>query len=352
MARSRKQTDSIAQAHALIERIRVGGIAPCYLIGGEERYLAAQVLGALRETVIAPGMAALDHQRYEGRRLDLDELANALRTPPFMSPYRLVEIRDSGWFRPGAEGRQNVERLLQKLSGGSCLVFYETAVDGRAAGLRLLREAGGVEAVFDRPSHQSARAWATERLRAGGLRLDRQTLDSFVDRCEGDLALLGEEINKLLLYAADLGRTQLDESEVNRIAIRDQRGTIFDLTDLLSDGQTMAALRLLHVLLDGGQPALVILLMLARHFRQLLCALEFDEREIQQYLGLSPYVAERLRRQARNFDRRRLAALIAACAATDQAVKSGKLADRVALEILLAQTGRAAAWSRHLRRSR
>ncbi|MDI9498020.1 MAG: DNA polymerase III subunit delta [Bacillota bacterium] len=354
MARSRRQTDSIQEATQLITGIQAGEIAPCYLIGGEERYLAAAVLRALRETAIAPGMSALDHQRYEaqasGRRLDVDEIANALMTPPFLSRCRLIEIRDSGWFRPGSEGRQNVERLLQHLVPGSCLVFHESTTDGRAASLRLLRDAGGVEAIFAHPSHPAALDWAARRLADGGLRLDRRTLDSFVDRCEGDLALLEKEIEKLLLYARDLGRDRLSGEEVNRIAIRDQRGSIFDLTDLLSNGQTLAALRLLHILLEGGQPALVILMMLARHFRQLLCALEMDEKEIQQQLGLPAFVAERLRRQASHFDRRRLAALIAACAATDQAVKSGKLAERVALEILLAQTGRAASWSRRSQR--
>ncbi len=354
MAKSRKQTDSITEAAALIAGIQAGEIAPVWLIGGEERYLAARVLGSLRKAVIAPDMAALDHQRYDaqasGRRLELDEIANALMTPPFLSRFRLIEIRDSGWFRPGGEGRQNVELLLRHLSPSSCLVFCEETVDGRSASLRVLRDAGGVEAVFARPTHLAARTWAAERLTAGGLRLDRSTLDSFVDRCEGDLTLLENEIEKLLLFAADLGRDRLDGNEVNRIAIRDQRGSIFDLTDLLSSGQTLAALRLLHILLDGGQPALVILLMLARHFRQLLCAMEMNEREIQQQLGLPAFVAERLRRQSRNFDHRRLAALIAACAATDQAVKSGKLAERTALEILLAQTGRAAAWSRRSQR--
>ena len=352
MAYQRRQENSLEHAASLIEEIGAGRIAPVYLLHGDESMLIEEVIGALREQLIAPGMEALDHQRHDPdgapNRLDFAKIADELATPPFMSPRRLIEIRNSALFRSGAgQGAANQEglaRLLGAVNPASCLVFREARIDRRLTRWRRAFDEVGASSAARPSAPRRPLPVGWEILSARGLRLKRQALDSLVDRCNRDMLLLKQELEKLSLFAEAEGKDRLDLFDVDRVAIRDMRGTIFDLTDRISEGRTSEALRQFRVLEANGESQLGMLAMLSRHFRQLYCALEMDEQRLAQTLPVPPFVARRLREQARRFDGRRLAALIGACYDSDVAIKSGKLQDSAALEILLAQAGRAAAW--------
>ena len=73
--------------------------------------------------------------------------------------------------------------------------------------------------------------------------------------------------------------------------------------------------------------------MLARHLRQLMCALELNNRyEIMNRLGVMQYVADKLLNQSRGFSLQRVQDLYLRCAKDDMEIKSGLLDDRSSLE--------------------
>ena len=157
-----------------------------------------------------------------------------------------------------------------------------------------------------------------------------------------EMCSLTQELSKLKLLCSYEGRTRIDLTLVNQLCRPDNRGSIFDLTDALSIGDSAEALRLLHLLWANKEPSQVVLIMLARHFKQLLCAHEWSQSELAKGLPVAPFVAKRLKEQTRHFTPGMLESLYEACFQTDWGIKTGKFGDEVGLEILLAQAGRAA----------
>ena len=60
-----------------------------------------------------------------------------------------------------------------------------------------------------------------------------------------------------------------------------------------------------------------------------------NERESAGILGLKPYIAGKLMAQARHSTTQDLKERLARCLRYDAAIKSGKLSDRMAVELLL-----------------
>ena len=93
---------------------------------------------------------------------------------------------------------------------------------------------------------------------------------------------------------------------------------------------------LLDTLIAQKQPVQLITFMLARHFRQLIVAKSAGSPDrVVTKLKVMPFVASRLVNQARKISADALEAQYQACFETDLAVKTGKITDRLALEMLL-----------------
>jgi DNA polymerase-3 subunit delta len=364
-------------------QIRAGQIQRLYVFYGDEDFLIEKLVDSLAEAILTPGSEALDRVMINAggpaSRLDPARLRAEVMTPPFMSGRKLVIVRESGWLAPSsraqdapvptgesdsqahageisglqdasqddravpagqAKGRQEaVIKLIEGLPDSVCLVMLETRVDRRLKQLVSLVEKTGLLAEIGREKPQVLQQWISAECRRRGLSIDQAAAESLIDRCDGSMRLIWQELAKLYLYCQASACRQISVQLLADLAIPDLHGSIFDLTDALSDGKTGQALRLLDTLFGQRQPAQLILFMLARHLRQLICAAELVHPErIAKELRVVPFVAARLAGQARRLPPDELETLYGRCQETDVAVKSGQIGDRLALETFLVET--------------
>jgi DNA polymerase-3 subunit delta len=115
---------------------------------------------------------------------------------------------------------------------------------------------------------------------------------------------------------------------------------VFDLTDALGEKRLEKALRSLGRLLGDGEAPLLVLAMIARHFRQLWKVRELLEnrtpvQEIGRIAGINPYFLQGIVAQARNYSVAELRRLFARIFEIDGALKSGGGKPSVLLEKFL-----------------
>lgn len=84
-----------------------------------------------------------------------------------------------------------------------------------------------------------------------------------------------------------------------------------------------------------------ILFLIARQFNQLLQVKELtgqgaDKGTIASKLKVPPFAVGRLTAQARAFTREQILSYVTLCVESEEAVKTGKLSDRLAVELLIA----------------
>lgn len=348
--------------------LRKNQFRPLYVLYGEESFLIDKLVASIREFLLAPGAESFDSVTYGGQaasRLTVDRLRSEILTPPFLSRCKVVIVRGSGFFAATekkasdaaeseaeagapdpkvAKGRQQeLIQLIEQLPDSTCLIFVEEKVDRRQKTLIQAIEKKGVLAEIGQEQPALLRQWVEVETRQRGLTIEALAAESLVDRCDNSMQVLWQEMNKIFLYLAYSGARHIDRALVEQLSLPDLRGNIFDMTDAISRGQTSRALELLDLLLGQKEPVQLISFMLARHFRQLICAKDLGRPEaLVRELKVMPFVANRLLQQARLIPVERMEQIYALCFETDLAVKTGQLPERTALEMLLVTAAAAA----------
>jgi DNA polymerase-3 subunit delta len=192
------------------------------------------------------------------------------------------------------------------------------------------------------PKQQELAGWIRQRTREKGGEIDHQAANLLAQLVGRDLRMLDQEIEKLLLYAD--GRPVASD-DVKTLVSRVRETSIFDLVDSAGRRESDAALRLLHRLLDDGEAPLYLLAMLARQIRILIQVSELRDRgltqkQITDRLKLHPFVVQKGLAQSRNFSMTQLEAAHRLLVETDWSIKTGKMENVMALDLLVVELAR------------
>jgi len=342
-----------------------------YVFHGENQFSLQEKLAGLRRRLAGgdAAMADLNTSVLEGSRLSLGELRHVCDAIPFLADRRLVIVHgllsrlapaDRGQEEdaPQKEEQDWKRRYLQELADylprlapTTRLIFVENeSLHASHPILEVAHEQGkvnkGFVEHFKLPGDRELPGWIQERARfigQGQGQLSSEATAVLATLIGPDLRLLDIEIEKLLLYAGDRMVTTEDVQLLVSLA---REASVFDLVDCVGRRETGRALRLLHRLIDDGEPPLKLLAMLARQIRILIQLREISEdesdpREMARRLRLHPFVVKKGLSQARNFDLAQLEAAHERVVQTDWAIKSGKSDPVLALDMLVVALTRA-----------
>jgi DNA polymerase-3 subunit delta len=311
-------------------------LRPTYLLVGPEHNLRRAALERLKGAVVDPGAAAFNFSRFDATEGGAQAAIAAARTFPMMAPRRMVVL-------------DNVERLVERDAAEvigyarapqtrTVLVLTAAELDRRTTLVRVLADGGGVVEFAKLKGYELER-WAEARFRVLGSRISTASLKRLVDLVGSELDVLESEIEKLVLFCA--GETTIPDRAVDALVERSRQHGIFELTRALGRRDRASALRLVGSLMAGGEPPLVIVTMLARHFRQVLVAKELDAQgrsagEIASAAQIPPFLRDEFIAQARATDRAAAEAAYLRLAEADRRFKSSSVDPRMFMERLIA----------------
>ncbi|MGC8781963.1 MAG: DNA polymerase III subunit delta, partial [Anaerolineae bacterium] len=191
------------------------------------------------------------------------------------------------------------------------------------------------------PKHTELADWIRARARLRGVQLDANALADLADCIGDDLRQLDQELIKLADYVG--GSRPATRADVRRLVPATRAANIFELVEALGQEDAVTAGRLLHHALDhDGEPPLRLLAMIARQYRLIILAkaLLVEGRkpaEIARELGVQEWTAPRLIAQAGRHTFARLERHLELVLEADEAIKTGRLTDREALDVLYVQ---------------
>jgi DNA polymerase-3 subunit delta len=197
---------------------------------------------------------------------------------------------------------------------------------------------------FARVEDSDAVKWALQAAQAQDVKLEPDAARELVDSLGGDMLLLANELEKLMLYVGEKKKITLGDVETMVLAAKQR--SLYELTEAISQHDRVKALQVLDAILstgDGDEAAIGHLYMLARTFRQMLVISERNVRDsralwqvLWQGFRVPPFAAEDIIRQARRFkSRRELTRAIRLIAKADLAVRSNPPSKRLILENLI-----------------
>ena len=312
--------------------IKSGDFKRFYLLFGEEEFLKQSYKKRLRQAVA--GDDTMNYNYFEGKGLDVQELISLANTMPFFSDRRLILVEDSGCFKAASD---ELMEALPDIPDTTCMVFVESAVDKRNRLYKKVKELGSAVELKRQSASQLA-VWAGRILAQNGRKITSSDMNLFLERTGDDMETIRTELEKLISYT--MGQEIVAREDIEAVTTVQVTNKIFDMVAAIVAGKTKIAMDRYEDLLTLKEPPMRILFLIARQFNQILLVKEMmasgnDKSAIASKLKIPPFAAAKLMPQARNFTKEQLAGCVEACVEAEEAVKTGRLGDRLAVELLI-----------------
>lgn len=315
------------------EDIRQQQFRQVYLLYGQERYLRRQYRDKLRKALCQEGDTMNTHF-FEGKDINLGEIVDLAETLPFFSDRRVIFITDSGLFKSGGE---KMAEYLANPNESTFFVFTESEVDKRSKLYKAV-QAKGYAAEFAEQDERTLKRWVAGVLGRENLKIAENTVQLFLTKTGTDMENIQMELEKLICYCC--GREAVTAEDVEAVCTVRVANHIFDMINAIAAGQQRQALELYYDLLALKEPPMRILFLIARQCNMLLQTKElaargFDSRAIAPKIGVPPFAAGKYLAQAAKFKAAALREAVEKCVEAEEAVKTGRMNDRMSVEILI-----------------
>ncbi|MHB0983624.1 MAG: DNA polymerase III subunit delta [Thiobacillus sp.] len=231
------------------------GLAPLYVVVGDEPLAAQEACDAIRAAARAAGHSERNVYTVQGRYNWQSIFAGGDNLSLF-AERRLTEIRvPSG--KPGIDGAKALEAYAARLPADTLTLISLPGLDWKAMKSRWFTTLASAGVVVEARPIERAQlpAWIDRRLARQGLRADRAALEFLADQVEGNLLAAQQEIDKLALLLppgavtlADVEHAVVDVSRLEADALADALyagdGARFAqiVTDLRDAGEAVPAI--------------------------------------------------------------------------------------------------------------
>jgi DNA polymerase-3 subunit delta len=232
------------------------GLAPVYLISGDEPLLVNEAADAVRARARSEGFTERDLHVVE-RGFDWNALLADSRAMSLFASRKIVEIRMTNP-TPGEQGGNALIELAEQPSPDNVVLIITGKMDGRtqnAKWVSAIERAGVVTQIWPLEL-QRLPGWIRDRLKRHGLEADAAAASLLAERVEGNLLAAHQEVEKLALL---LPAGKLTADTVLESVADSARFDVLQVGEAAMRGQTARALRILEGLRGEGMELVLVL---------------------------------------------------------------------------------------------
>ena len=351
---------AFGQSERFFAELESRKLKPAYVLVGDEAFFRKRCRDAILEHLVAPDSRDFGLFEFDLAETSLNEILDRARTPSLMAPFQVFFVRGvKTLFGRGSNEEKigAIEAYCKNPNPDALVVFVADHISIPADARRMemtdkdryqkIREdlgsfCGIVE--LSRVEEGEAVRWIAEYCATRAFKMDADGARELVDALGGDMMMISNELEKLILYVGEKKKITLGDVETMVLAAKQR--SLYELTDAISSKNAVRALEILDAMLsagDGEDAAIGHLYMLAKTFRQMLVILERNVRDqrmlwaaLWQGFRVPPFAADDIIRQARRYkSKRELTRAIRLVAKADLALRSNPPGKRLVLEKLI-----------------
>jgi DNA polymerase III subunit delta len=232
------------------------GLAPIYLVSGDEPLLVNEAADAIRARARKDGFTERDLHSIE-RGFDWDGLLTESRSMSLFAQRKIIEIRMTNP-TPGEQGGAAIIELATQSSPDNLVLVITGKLDGRTQSSKWVSaiEKHGLLVQVWPIELQRLPTWIRERLARHKLNADAAAATLLAERVEGNLLAAHQEVEKLALL---LPPGPLSVETVMDAVADSARFDVLQVGEAAMRGQTARALRILEGLRGEGIDATLVL---------------------------------------------------------------------------------------------
>lgn len=313
--------------------IKMGQLKNVYLLYGTEDYLKRQYRDKLKHALVEPD-DTMNFSAYEGKDINPKELIDLSETLPFFKEKRMILVENSGFFKNSCD---DLAEYMSQVPESTCFVFVEEEVDKRSKLFKAASRAGSA-VEFETPKEDMLIRWILGRIQREGKKIIQSVMQLFLSKTGSDMENIDKELEKLICYTLD--KTEISAADVEAICTGQTENKIFEMIDAISAKNQKKALDLYYDLLALKEAPMRILFLIARQFQNLLLIKSMSAKgypavSIAKTAGMPSFAVQKNLRQAGAFKINQLKEAIEDCGQAEEDVKTGRMADQLAVELLI-----------------
>ncbi|MFR1684717.1 MAG: DNA polymerase III subunit delta, partial [Roseburia sp.] len=295
--------------------------------------LKRQYRDKLKHALVEPD-DTMNFSAYEGKDINPNELIDLSETLPFFKEKRMILVENSGFFKNSCD---DLAEYMSQVPESTCFVFVEEEVDKRSKLFKAASRAGSA-VEFETPKEDMLIRWILGRIQREGKKITQSVMQLFLSKTGSDMENIDKELEKLICYTLD--KTEISAADVEAICTGQTENKIFEMIDAISAKNQKKALDLYYDLLALKEAPMRILFLIARQFQNLLLIKSMSAKgypavSIAKTAGMPSFAVQKNLRQAGAFKINQLKEAIEDCGQAEEDVKTGRMADQLAVELLI-----------------
>lgn len=316
-------------------------LEPIYILVSQESLLMSRAHKALLDAAVPEDLRGFNCDQLQGKGAEASEVLAAAQTLPMMAVKRFLLIR--GLESMSAAELGKLTAYLEAPNPSTVLVALCQKVDKR---IKFFQRAKKLGYLHELGVPKRLGPWIREEAKRQNAELSSSAADRLGTVVGPDLARLGLAIEQLALYT---NGKSIEVDDVDDLIADTRERSVFELTDAIASRSQARAQRAVAGLFEQRQSSIGVVMMLARHMRQLgLCQAGKQQRlgrsELAKKVAVPPFVLSKLEEQAEHYSVRGVAQALTRLGEADRTLKgfggSSKvlgrgLAERVVVEGLV-----------------
>ncbi len=270
---AKKDTDLNNNLQTLKTDIKNKTFGPLYFFHGEETFLLHHYLEQMKKHILDELTESFNYHKLTSETFDVRSFADAVEGMPMMAERTLVWVDDVDVFKCNEGDREKLIELFSDMPEYCTVVFsYITTPWKPDKRLKKLWDAvskNGLIVEFAKQSQRDLIAWITRHFAARQKKISPDLCAYLIDITGGTMTALAGEISKIAAYS---GSDTICKADIDAVTEPVLDAVVFQMTDMLSQGDYGGALLKLRQLLQMQEEPLGILGAIGGHFRRLSVA--------------------------------------------------------------------------------
>src|SRR4051812_42275419 len=278
---------AFAQSDRFLAEVESRKLRPAYVFVGDEAFFRRRCRDAILKHLVPEELRDFSLFEFDLSETDLAEVLDRARTPSLMAPFQIFFVKGvKTLFGRGSNDEKlaAIESYCKDPNPDAVLIFVADHISIPADARRMeltdkeryerIRETLGEYCAIvelSRVEEGEAVRWIGEYGATRDVKIDADAARELVDALGGDMMMVSNELEKLILYVGEKKRVTLGDVETMVLAAKQR--SLYELTDAISARDRTRALEMLDAILssgDGEDASIGHLYMLAKTFRQML----------------------------------------------------------------------------------
>ena len=317
--------------------IKSGQLKQVYLLYGEETYLIRQYRDKLKKVMVSDE-DTMNFSAFSGEDINPKEIIDLAETLPFFADRRVILMEDSGLFKKSGIGDELAE-YLPEMPETTFFIFVEEAVDKRTKIFKALGKKGST-VEFKKQTDDVLARWVGGRIRKEGKGMTQAAYNLFISKTGTDMENIDKELEKLICYCLD--KEMIEVTDVVAVTTEQIQNKVFDMVAAIAGHQQKSALDLYYDLLALKEPAMRIMFLITQQFQRMMVVKSmsnqgFGNKDIATKAGCPEWAVRKYQGQCRSFTMEQLKQAIKDGVDYEEAVKTGRMNDQMAVELFIVQ---------------